>query len=139
MGLPKIQRPRLSSGLWCPGLDLQPIHYQLQVFFECHPRVELGDRIWLCAGYGIFVYLYLMTSQQQILLERITIVPGLMGGKPTIRGMRFPVGDILELLSSGLTDKDILEQHPILEREDIQAALLYASLKMKNTVVIHAA
>ncbi|HEY8971495.1 MAG TPA: DUF433 domain-containing protein [Puia sp.] len=80
-----------------------------------------------------------MTPQQQILLERITIVPGLMGGKPTIRGMRFPVGDILELLSSGLTDKDILEQHPILEREDIQAALLYASLKMKNTVVIHAA
>jgi uncharacterized protein (DUF433 family) len=80
-----------------------------------------------------------MTSQQQILLERITIVPGLMGGKPTIRGMRFTVGDILELLSSGLTDKDILEQHPILEREDIQAALLYASLKMKNTVVIHAA
>ncbi|HWB92706.1 MAG TPA: DUF433 domain-containing protein [Puia sp.] len=80
-----------------------------------------------------------MTSQQQILLERITIVPGLMGGKPTIRGMRFPVGDILELLSNGLTDKEILEQHPILEREDIQAALLYASVKMKNTVVIHAA
>ena len=80
-----------------------------------------------------------MTPQQQTLLERITIVPGLMGGKPTIRGVRFPVGDILELLSSGLTDKDILEQHPILEREDIQAALLYASLKMKNTVVIHAA
>jgi uncharacterized protein (DUF433 family) len=80
-----------------------------------------------------------MSPQQQILLERITIVPGLMSGKPTIRGMRFPVGDILELLSSGLSDKDILEQHPILEREDIQAALLYASLKMKNTVVIHAA
>ncbi|MBS1602941.1 MAG: DUF433 domain-containing protein [Bacteroidetes bacterium] len=79
-----------------------------------------------------------MTPQQQLLLERVTIVPGLMGGKPTIRGMRFPVGDILELLSSGLTDKEILEQHPILEREDIQAALLYASLKMKNTVVIHA-
>jgi len=80
-----------------------------------------------------------MTPQQQLLLERITIVPGLMGGKPTIRGMRFPAGDILELLSSGLDDKQILEQHPILEREDIQAALLYASLKMKNTVVIHAA
>jgi len=45
----------------------------------------------------------------------------------------------LELLSSGMTDVDILEQHPILEKEDIQAALLYASLKMKNTVVIHAA
>lgn len=80
-----------------------------------------------------------MTSQQQALLQRITIVPGLMGGKPTIRGLRFPVADILELLASGLNDKEILEQHPILEPEDIQAALLYASLKIKNTVTIHAA
>jgi uncharacterized protein (DUF433 family) len=80
-----------------------------------------------------------MTSKQQILLGRITIVPGLMGGKPTVRGLRFPVGDILELLSAGLSEKEILEQHPILEVEDIQAALLYASLKMKNTVIIHAA
>lgn len=62
-----------------------------------------------------------------------------MSGKPTIRGMRFPVGDVLELLSSGLSEKDILEQHPVLEVEDIHAALLYAALKMKNTVVIHAA
>ncbi|MBZ0099985.1 MAG: DUF433 domain-containing protein [Taibaiella sp.] len=62
-----------------------------------------------------------------------------MSGKPTIRGMRFPVGDILEMLASGMTNDEILEQHPILEKEDIQAALLYASLKLKNTVVIHAA
>jgi uncharacterized protein (DUF433 family) len=80
-----------------------------------------------------------MTRQQEILLQRVTIVPGLMSGKPTIRGMRFPAGDILELLSSGLSEKEILEQHPILEKADIQAALLYASLKLKNTVVIHAA
>ena len=80
-----------------------------------------------------------MTPQQQILLQRITIIPGLMSGKPTIRGLRFPVGDILELLASGLSDREILEQHPILEADDIPAALLYASLKMKNTVVIHAA
>ncbi len=77
-----------------------------------------------------------MTSS---LLDRITIQPGLMGGKPTIRGLRFPVCDILELLSSGLTEAEILEQHPILERADIAAALLYASMKIKNTVVIHAA
>jgi uncharacterized protein (DUF433 family) len=80
-----------------------------------------------------------MTTQQQTLLERITIIPGLMSGKPTIRGLRFPVGDILELLASGLTDRDIIDQHPILEKADIQATLLYASLKVKNTVVIHAA
>ncbi len=73
------------------------------------------------------------------LLDRITIQPGLMGGKPTIRGLRFPVSDILELLSSGLTETEILEQHPLLEKQDIAAALLYASMKIKNTVVIHAA
>lgn len=78
----------------------------------------------------------MMTSS---LLDRITIQPGLMGGKPTIRGLRFPVSDILELLSNGLTEIEILEQHPILERSDIAAALLYASMKIKNTVVIHAA
>lgn len=73
------------------------------------------------------------------LLNRITIIPGLMAGKPTIRGMRFTVSDVLELLASGMKTEDILEQHPILEKEDIQAALLYASLKLKNTVIIHAA
>ncbi len=77
--------------------------------------------------------------KQQELLERITMKPGLMSGRPVIRGMRFPVGDILEMLASGMSVEDILEQHPILEREDINAALLYASLKMKNTIVIHAA
>lgn len=62
-----------------------------------------------------------------------------MGGRPTIRGLRFTVGDILELMASGLSDEEILDQHPILERLDLLAALLYASLKVKNTVIIHAA
>ncbi len=80
-----------------------------------------------------------MNTRQQSLLERITIVPGLLNGKPTIRGLRFPVSDILELLSSGMSEVTILEQHPILEQDDIYAALLYASLKMRNTTIIHAA
>jgi uncharacterized protein (DUF433 family) len=80
-----------------------------------------------------------MTNQQQVLLDRITLIPGLLGGRPSICGMRFLVIDILELLSSGMTEEEILKQHLILEKEDIQASLLYASLKMKNTVVIHAA
>jgi uncharacterized protein (DUF433 family) len=73
------------------------------------------------------------------LLKRITIIPGLMGGKPTIRGLRFPVGDIYEMLASGMTNEEILEQHPILEKEDIQAALIFAALKTKNTLIINAA
>ena len=76
---------------------------------------------------------------QSKLLNRITIVPGMLGSKPTIRGLRFPVGDVLEMLANGMTEEQILEQHPILEKEDISAVLLYASLKMKNTVIIHAA
>lgn len=77
-------------------------------------------------------------SITETLLERITLVPDLMNGRPTIRGMRFPVSDVLELLSSGLSENEILEQHPILEKEDIKAALLYAAFKLKNTVTIHA-
>ncbi len=73
------------------------------------------------------------------LLKRITHIPGLMGGKPTIRAMRFPVKDVLELLASGMTNQDILKQHPALEQDDIRASLLYAALKMNNTVIINAA
>jgi len=73
------------------------------------------------------------------LLKRITIIPGLMGGKPTIRGMRFPVKDIIELLASGMSNAQILEEHPALEEEDIKAALLYAALRLGNTTILHAA
>jgi uncharacterized protein (DUF433 family) len=73
------------------------------------------------------------------LLKRITIIPGLMSGKPTIRGLRFPAGDIFEMLAIGISAEEILEQHPTLEREDIQAALMYAALRTKNTLIINAA
>ena len=76
---------------------------------------------------------------EQELLKRITIIPGLMDGKPTIRGIRFPVGNIYELLASGMTNDQILEQHPILELDDIKAALIFAALKTKNTLIINAA
>lgn len=73
------------------------------------------------------------------LLNRITHIPGLCGGKPTIRGMRFPVKDVLELLASGMTYEQILSEHPALEEDDIRASLLYAAVKMGNTIIIHAA
>ncbi len=82
---------------------------------------------------------YVMKKLDTSILERITLKPGLMGGRPTIRGLRFTVGDVLELLASGLSPEEILDEHPILEYEDIRAALLYASMKFKNTTTIHAA
>jgi uncharacterized protein (DUF433 family) len=61
------------------------------------------------------------------LKERITIDPEICHGKPTIRGLRYPVEMILELLSSGMTIEEILADYEDLEREDILAALAFAT------------
>lgn len=64
---------------------------------------------------------------QKDLFERITVDPGVMVGKPTIRGMRITVEQILKALAGGLSVKDLLEDYPELEEEDVRVALLYAS------------
>jgi uncharacterized protein (DUF433 family) len=66
-----------------------------------------------------------MESKQ--LRERITVNPEVMVGKPTIRGLRITVEQILKALAAGITINELLEDYPELEREDIQAALLYAA------------
>lgn len=60
-------------------------------------------------------------------LKRITMDQHVLVGKPVIRGMRISVQQILGLLGKGLTPEDILHEFPVLEEEDIRAALLYAS------------
>ncbi|MFM8333113.1 MAG: DUF433 domain-containing protein [Candidatus Methylumidiphilus sp.] len=60
-------------------------------------------------------------------IERITINPDICHGKPCIRGMRWPVVVILDLLASGMSEQDILADHLELEQEDIRAALDYVS------------
>ncbi len=61
------------------------------------------------------------------LLKRITIDPEISHGKPSIRGLRYPVELILELLSSGMSSQEILEDYEDLELADVHAALLYAA------------
>jgi uncharacterized protein (DUF433 family) len=61
------------------------------------------------------------------LLSRIIIDPNVCHGKPTIRGLRYSVEFILELLSSGMSLDDILEDYEDIQREDILAVLQYAS------------
>ena len=68
-----------------------------------------------------------MQAEQERLLRRITIDPNICHGKPVIRGLRYPVEVILELLSSGMTFEDILADYEDLERDDILAALAYAA------------
>jgi len=60
-------------------------------------------------------------------LERITIDPAICHGQPCVRGLRYPVAVILELLSSGMTAQEILDDYEDLEHEDILAVLAYAA------------
>jgi uncharacterized protein (DUF433 family) len=59
------------------------------------------------------------------LLERITINPQICHGKPVVRGLRHPVEMLLELMSAGMTNNEILADHEDLEREDLLATRLY--------------
>ena len=59
--------------------------------------------------------------------DRITINPAICHGKPTVRGLRYPVEMILDLLSAGMSHEEILGDYPDLEREDILAVLEYAA------------
>ncbi|WP_437778741.1 DUF433 domain-containing protein [Sorangium sp. So ce1097] len=61
--------------------------------------------------------------------------PGLLGGKPCIKGTRISVEFILELLASGATPEQILEGYPQLTSEGLSAALRYAARSLKNEVV----
>lgn len=61
-------------------------------------------------------------------LERITSDPAVCYGKPVIRGMRYPVELLLELLAAGVPVEEILGDHPDLEADDLFAALGYAAL-----------
>ncbi len=58
---------------------------------------------------------------------RITIDPAICHGKPCVRGLRYPVENILELLASGMTTEEILADYEDLERDDILAVLSYAA------------
>ena len=64
--------------------------------------------------------------------DRITVNPKQCGGRPCIRGMRIRVIDVLDLLASGLTRDQVLEEHPDLEAADISACLRYASQQLDH-------
>ena len=65
------------------------------------------------------------------LLKRITIDPTICHGKPSIRGLRYPVESLLEYLAAGDTFEDILAEFPDLEREDLQACIQFAAQSLK--------
>ncbi len=70
------------------------------------------------------------------LLDRITVDPDVLVGKPVIRGTRVPVYLIVELVAHGMSAKEILKEYPRLKEEDIKAALLYASKLVQSEVTV---
>ncbi len=69
-------------------------------------------------------------------MERITINPDVCGGRPTIRGMRIRVQDVLELLAAGVPESEILSDYPDLETEDLRASIAYAAREIAHPVLI---
>ena len=67
------------------------------------------------------------------LLDRITLDPAVMVGKPVVRGTRLTVEHILNLLAHGATEDEILREHAGLTREDLQACLLFATRSLEST------
>lgn len=69
------------------------------------------------------------------LLDRITVDPEVMHGRPTIRGQRIRVADVLALLASGASETEVLADYPYLEAADIHACLEYAAAQADHAVV----
>lgn len=69
-------------------------------------------------------------------LDRITVDPDVLVGKPVIKGIRIPVYLIVELVANGIATKEILKEYPRLKEEDIKAALLYASKLVESEVTV---
>ena len=67
-------------------------------------------------------------------MQRITFNPDQCGGRPCIRGMRIRVKDVLDLLASGVSEREILEDYPDLQAEDIRASLEYAAEQIDHPV-----
>jgi uncharacterized protein (DUF433 family) len=71
----------------------------------------------------------------RLVFERITFDPQIMGGRACIRGMRITVSQVLRLIASEMTVKEILEAYPYLEQEDLKVSLQYAAFLADEEVI----
>jgi uncharacterized protein (DUF433 family) len=87
------------------------------------------------ATFTLTCYVLIEMPEMINLAERITVDPEQCGGRPCVRGMRIRVSDVLDLLANGLTPKQIIEELPDLESEDVAACLRFASRRLDHPVV----
>jgi uncharacterized protein (DUF433 family) len=67
-----------------------------------------------------------------VVFDRITAEPGVMGGQPCIRGMRFPVKTVVHMIARGMSVEQVLAEHPDLERADIEQALEFTAASLES-------
>jgi len=77
--------------------------------------------------------------EQTLMIEQITMDPTICHGKPCIRGLRYPVENVLEWLAGGMTIEDVLADYEDLTREDILAALAFAARMAHTKQVVNLA
>ncbi len=73
--------------------------------------------------------------EREDLLRRVTLEAGKCGGRPCIRGYRMRVSDVLDLLASGVSEEEILNDYPFLEPDDIRAALAFAAEQARQVLL----
>ena len=71
-----------------------------------------------------------------IATERVTLDLAICHGKPCIRGLRYPVENLLELLAGGMTIEQVLAQYPGLESDDVRACMAYAAEMTRERIVV---
>jgi uncharacterized protein (DUF433 family) len=87
--------------------------------------------VWISGNKKSITFVMINKNKMGTLIDRITINTDICHGKPTIRNMRYPVEMLLELLSSGMTWDEIMNDYPAIEQDDIRACLLFATQLIK--------
>ena len=123
--IPPVKTPERAARGTPLRSDQSPI---LQPSLPHRPQLTDECRITGCGRTRWCRQLCRRYRQLMSRLSRITSDPSVCHGQPTVRGMRYPVENLLELLSSGMTIDDVLQDYPDLERDDLLAALEFGAL-----------
>ena len=120
-------KPDFARAYYNRGEMKDKLNQKLEATTDLQTAVKLAEQVH-DAGLKV-------TIERKLQLRRITFEPGKCGGRPCIRGMRIRVTDVLGLLANGLSFKEILEEMPDLETEDIFACLQFAAHQTDAPVI----
>ncbi|GEM_PF-155655 len=134
----KQENERIQHDMEQAQQDLQRERMEKQAALQKQQSMEKEiERLIDALSFGgtAIIHLSSIFGNNMNYLNRITVNPLQCGGRPCIRGMRIRVKDVLDLLASGASRTEILEDYPYLEDEDITAVLEYAASQFDHPVL----